>query len=209
MAPLSGLSRADLYVETGLDRRTSRERHVPFNWIKRIFSRDADALAPETITLPDAAADAAVQAPEAPVAGPIFESQRAAADEEALEAPESSNLTGRLRTLGVAPLWVPSLREPALLQRLAAEATLTDPASTSLDIQDARQRLDAWLTLEPSDAEALVLRGRAAALLGDSRAARADFEAAVDDAEVGAEARAALEALPTGEPTLETPAVEG
>gem|GEM_PF-2923766 len=182
---------------------------MPFNWIKRIFSRDADALAPETITLPDAAADAAVQAPEAPVAGPIFESQRAAADEEALEAPESSNLTGRLRTLGVAPLWVPSLREPALLQRLAAEATLTDPASTSLDIQDARQRLDAWLTLEPSDAEALVLRGRAAALLGDSRAARADFEAAVDDAEVGAEARAALEALPTGEPTLETPAVEG
>jgi hypothetical protein len=69
--------------------------------------------------------------------------------------------------------------------------------------------LDAWLVLEPTDAEALVLRGRAAALLGDSRGARADFEAALEDADVGVEARAALDALPTGEPTLETPAVEG
>ena len=32
---------------------------------------------------------------------------------------------------------------------------------------------------------------------------------ALEDADVGAEARAALDALPTGEPTLETPAVEG
>lgn len=182
---------------------------MPFDWIKRIFSRDADTLAPETITLPDATAEVAVEAAEAPAAGPMFESQRTSAEDEALEAPEPSSLTGRLRTLGVAPLWVPSLREPALLQRLAAEATLTDPGSTSLDVQDARQRLDAWLTLEPTDAEALLLRGRAAALLGDTRAARVDFEAALEDAEVGAEALAALEALPSGEPTLETPAVEG
>jgi hypothetical protein len=182
---------------------------MPFDWFKRIFSRDADTVAPETITLPDATAEATVEATEAPAAGPIFESQRAAAEDEAFEAPEPSSLTGRLRTLGVAPLWVPSLREPALLQRLAAEATLSDASSTSLDIQEARQRLDAWLVLEPTDAEALVLRGRAAALLGDSRGARADFEAALEDADVGVEARAALDALPTGEPTLETPAVEG
>jgi len=182
---------------------------VPFDWIKRFFSRDTDTLAPETITLPDAPSEAAAEAAEAPATGPIFESQRAHAVEDAREASEPSSLTGRLRTLGVAPLWVPSLREPALLQRLAAEAALSDPACTSHEVQDARQRLDAWLALEPADAEALVLRGRAAALLGDTRAARADFEAALDDAEVGAEARAALEALPSGEPTLETPAVEG
>ena len=181
---------------------------MPFNWIKRIFSRDADALAPETITLPDATPESVVETSEPVTSGPLFESQRAPLEEEPVEVPEPSSLTGRLRTLGVAPLWVPSVREPALLQRVAAEFALTDPASTSLEIQDARHRLDAWLALEPTDAEALLLRGRAASLLGDLRAARADFEAALDDAEVGADARAALDALPAGEPTLETPAVE-
>ena len=183
---------------------------MPFNWLKRIFSRDASPTLPETIELPDDAGPPAVEVPVAAPPGPVFELQRRLEAAPTVEEPELERgvVTGRLRALGVAPLWVPSVREPALLQRIAAEAALNEPAPGPETYAEARQRLNVWLELVPEDAEARCLRARAATALGDHRAARADLELAAQDPIWETAARAALEAVPSGEETVETPAVE-
>ncbi len=100
--------------------------------------------------------------------------------------PNAALTTGRLRTLGLAPIHVPSLSEQVLLYRVVAqEHALTHPAA-------ALARWEAILSLSPDDLEARVGRAVCQTALGALEEAEAAWRAVLELAPEHPEAVAAV-----------------
>lgn len=92
----------------------------------------------------------------------------------------------RVADRGVAPVWVPSLREQATLYRLAAEGRAADAPETTLALWDA------YLELCPADADGWFLYGQCALASGRVEAAEEAFVEARRRAPTNGLAAAAL-----------------
>lgn len=92
----------------------------------------------------------------------------------------------RVADRGVAPVWVPSLREQATVYRLAAEGRAADAPETTLALWDA------YLELCPEDADAWFLYGQCALASGRAEMAEGAFVEARRRAPTNGLAAAAL-----------------